>query len=286
MKTLLWITLLEESRYLYMPDRMAEYARHKGLDCEVIIVDHIKFDSDKLFYNDTEVTRFPDIVFFREYNKALRIFLYRRGVRCINSLYTIDNTYDKLQCHKALEKHGIVQPKFLYYTVKPTFAEVADKLGLPFVMKDRFGSNGTEVFLVHSQAELDCAIQDRDIRNYFFQEYISAAFGKDVRAFIIGGKIVASYIRVNEKDFRGNFHFGAKIIPYEIPEECQKTALRIVEILKGEILSVDFMPIGEDHFVFCESNTNAFFVFFNELNFPLQEMSIDYIVSVMKTKGG
>ena len=62
----------------------------------------------------------------------------------------------------------------------------------------------------------------------------------------------------------------------ELTDELKKNSLAIKNILKGDIISVDYV-IGKSGLLFCEANTNAGFASFNYLGYPMREIFISYI---------
>jgi ribosomal protein S6--L-glutamate ligase len=78
--------------------------------------------------------------------------------------------------------------------------------------------------------------------NILVQEYVREAGGSDVRALVIGGRIVAAMKRSGRKgDFRSNLHRGGKAEAAELTPEEQATALRSAEALGLNVCGVDML---------------------------------------------
>ena len=74
------------------------------------------------------------------------------------------------------------------------------------------------------------------------QEYIEESHGKDIRALVVGGKVVACMRRrANGDEFRSNFHLGGSVEKVEIDEDFEKIAIKAARILGLEIAGVDLL---------------------------------------------
>jgi ribosomal protein S6--L-glutamate ligase len=74
------------------------------------------------------------------------------------------------------------------------------------------------------------------------QEYIRESHGQDIRAFVVGGKVVASMRRkAKGSEFRSNFHLGGEVERLEISERYAEIACKAADILGLEIAGVDML---------------------------------------------
>ena len=74
------------------------------------------------------------------------------------------------------------------------------------------------------------------------QEYIEESHGKDIRALVVGGKVVACMRRrANGDEFRSNFHLGGSVEKVEIDPDFEKIAIEAARILGLEIAGVDLL---------------------------------------------
>jgi ribosomal protein S6--L-glutamate ligase len=74
------------------------------------------------------------------------------------------------------------------------------------------------------------------------QEFIKEAGGNDIRALVVGGKVVASMMRLGRiGDFRANLHCGGKAQPVVLSDEEARTALRSAEVLGLNVAGVDLL---------------------------------------------
>jgi ribosomal protein S6--L-glutamate ligase len=74
------------------------------------------------------------------------------------------------------------------------------------------------------------------------QEFIKEAEGRDIRALVVGGKVVASMLRSGRMgDFRANLHRGGKAQAVVISEDERRTAVRSAEVLGLNVAGVDLL---------------------------------------------
>ena len=78
------------------------------------------------------------------------------------------------------------------------------------------------------------------------QKFVAESKGKDVRAFVVGDRVVAAMRRVAQgQEFRSNVHRGGIAEPIELDEQYRETAVRCAQILGLQVAGVDMLE-GED----------------------------------------
>ena len=78
--------------------------------------------------------------------------------------------------------------------------------------------------------------------NILIQEFISEANGQDIRAIVVGDKVVASMKRTAKPgEFRSNVHLGGKTENYEISKEEENSAVRAAKVLGLHVAGVDLI---------------------------------------------
>ena len=117
--------------------------------------------------------------------------------------------------------------------------------GYPIVVKMLESTHGVGVALAQSLFQLEriaegfLQLQGRVI----LQEYIAESQGRDVRAFVVGNRIVAAMERrAQPGEFRANMHRGATATPIELDPADQTTVLTAAGTLGVEIAGVDLIP--------------------------------------------
>lgn len=120
--------------------------------------------------------------------------------------------------------------------------------GLPVVLKLLRGSHGVGVFLCRTRAELLDHVQalwaaGQDV---LLQAYVAEAEGRDVRAFVVGDRVVAAMERrAATGEFRANVHLGASTQPLKLERAVGAVALRAARALQLGVAGVDLLMSAE-----------------------------------------
>lgn len=210
----------------------------------------------------------PDFALFWDKDIMLAKELEEMGVRLFNSSRAISACDNKAETYLQLSKANIRIPKTitapktfegLGYT-DFSFLQIAiQKLGLPIVIKECFGSFGQQVYLAKNEAEAKAVIQKIGHKDFVFQEFISSSYGKDVRINVVGRQVIASMLRYNDNDFRSNISNGGSMRCYIASEEQKALAIASVEALKLDFAGVDIMFGPNEEPIVCEVNSNPHF---------------------------
>ncbi|MCR5207434.1 MAG: RimK family alpha-L-glutamate ligase [Eubacterium sp.] len=210
----------------------------------------IKNNEELWFFNEK-----PDFVLFWDKDVNLAQHLENRGIPVFNSARSIALCDDKAKTYLTLEgavaqPETIIAPFSFFKTDYTGFVRKAvEKLGLPLVFKECFGSFGEQVFLCNTVEEILSHITDRP---FLLQQYIEGG-NEDVRLEIVGGKCVAAMKRKNERDFRSNITNGGVATPYTPTNDEFKLAVKACAVLGLDFGGVDIL----DHKLVCEVNSNA-----------------------------
>ena len=168
--------------------------------------------------------------------------------------------------HICLANEGIKMPTTISSTLCYTdngnrdyLVEVIDKIGLPMIVKENYGSLGKQVYLANNHAEL-LEIENKLIHiPHIFQQFIECSKGKDYRIIVIGGKVVAYMKRENPFSYLSNLATGGTASKVELPQKYLDIAERCAKILGLDYCGVDILegPHGEP--IVSEVNSNAFY---------------------------
>lgn len=184
----------------------------------------------------------------------------RLGVNIFNRASTIETVADKLHTHQILAQSGIPTPATMLAKFPVDLDLIESTIGFPVVVKTLLGSNGTGVFLIENQAafnDLMALISETnpDIQ-LIFQQYIAASKGRDLRLFVVGGKVIAAMERrAKEGDFKANYSQGGSVEIFEPDEIAIDLALRTSEILNIQMSGIDLLFTEEGNYTICEANT-------------------------------
>src|SRR5262245_63702150 len=171
------------------------------------------------------------------------------GVYCVNESQAIARSRDKLRCLQLLSRHDIGMPPTVYTRQAdhvPTCIEKVD--GPPVVVKLLQGTQGIGVVLAESTPAASSVIEAFHglEQNILIQKFIKEAKGADIRALVVGRKVVAAMKRqAVAGEFRSNLHRGGRATKVRLKPEYRKTALAAARVLGLRIAGVDMIESGE-----------------------------------------
>jgi len=189
--------------------------------------------------------------------------LERMGVHSFNSSQSIGIVKDKMFTQQVLAASDLPVPKTML-AKQPVNIELVEKqLGFPAVVKTILGSQGRGVFLCDTRSGFEDLMQlvsaTESKANMIIQEFIKSSKGRDLRVFVIGGKVVACMERLaKEGDFKANFSRGGEVRQFKISPEIEWLATESARILGLDIAGIDLLFDGE-HFKICEANSSPGF---------------------------
>ncbi len=211
----------------------------------------------------TEKCEDIDFVLFWDKDITLCRMLEGLGLKVFNSSAAIAACDNKGLTHAILNKTGIRMPKTIIAPLSfaredmSDFAKnAAEKLGLPLIIKESYGSFGSQVYKAHDMIDVVEIANAISPRPMIFQEYIKESTGRDVRLNVVGDKVVTAMERYNDSDFRANITNGGKMKPYKPTQEECDIAVKACRALGLDFAGVDLL-FGKDGPLLCEVNSNA-----------------------------
>ena len=195
--------------------------------------------------------------------KAIIRHLERLGVILINGSESIDAVKDKLYSQQILGQSNLPVPKTLLVKHPIDVEFVERSLNYPIIVKTLSGSFGAGVFLVEDRKQLRQLMRMAEITkpsyNIIIQEFIEDSYGKDLRVFVLNGKVVGCMMRQStDDDFRANITRGGEGIPYQITEEIEFLGGESARLLGLDIAGVDLL-FSNGGYKICEVNSSPGF---------------------------
>ncbi len=178
----------------------------------------------------------PDFAVVRTMNPALSHYLENRGIRVFNPACVSEICNDKWKTYELAARLGVPFPK-TEYVADPAFLPSRP---YPFVLKACGGHGGTQVFLVKNSEEEKQAKKALAGIPSVLQEPVSD-LGKDLRVYVLGGKILAGMLRVSHTDFRSNFCLGGTASPHTLTAEEREIVNAFTEALPIGLAGVDLI---------------------------------------------
>ena len=248
------IALMARNASLYSHQRLIEAAEDRGHEIEVIdtmrVYIHIASHRPEMYYRGEKVEGFDAVIprigasvtFFG--TAVLRQF-EMMGVYPLNESVAISRSRDKLRSHQLLARRGIGLPVTVFAHSTSRAEEIVEMLGgAPVVIKLLEGTQGIGVVLGETTGAAKSMIQAFGglKANILVQEFIKEAGGTDIRALVIGGRVVAAMQRTGPPDdFRSNLHRGGSAQAVKITPEERSTAVRAAKIMGLNVCGVDML---------------------------------------------
>jgi len=207
-----------------------------------------------------------DFVLYLDKDRYVAGLLEKAGYKLYNSIDSIMKCDDKMLTHICLSNCGVKMPTTISSTLCYTdngyrdyLTIVEEKIGLPMIVKEVYGSLGRQVYLANNHEEL-LEIENKLIHiPHIFQEFIASSKGKDYRIIVIGGKVIAYMKRENPSSYLSNLATGGTASKVELPEEYLKLAEKCATILGLDYCGVDILEGPDGGPIVSEVNSNAFY---------------------------
>ena len=248
------IALLTRNPKLYSHQRIIEAAQQRGheiapidyLRCYMNITSkkpELRFMGEKLTGFDAVVPRIAASHTF--YGTAVLRQFEMMGVYPLNESVAIGRSRDKLRSLQLLARDGVGLPVTAFANDPNRTDDVIEIAGgAPVVIKLLEGTQGIGVVLGETQQSARSVIEAFHGANIaiLVQEFIKEAEGRDIRAFVVGGRVVAAMERSGAKgDFRSNLHRGGTAKEVVISAAEKATALNAARSMGLNVAGVDLL---------------------------------------------
>lgn len=168
-----------------------------------------------------------------------------QNVFTTTSSISIVRSRDKLRSLQILSKSGIGIPKTVFARETADLSDILDQVGgAPVIIKVARGTHGKGVILAETRKAAIAVMQAFYFEgvNFLVQEFIEESAGKDIRAFVVNGKVVASMQRQSsDDDFRSNLHQGGQGMPIKLTEDERKMVIKAARTMGLTICGVDLI---------------------------------------------
>ena len=184
----------------------------------------------------------PSITF---YGCALTRQFEALKVYCLNSASAITQSRDKLYSLQLLLNHGVEIPT-TGFANSPLDTDDLIKMvgGSPLIVKLLEGTQGKGVVLAETKKAAESVINAfKSLNaNILVQEFIKEANGKDIRCFVIDGKVVAAIQReALPGEFRANIHLGGTASVIRVTTEEKRIAIKAAKAMDLKVAGVDII---------------------------------------------
>lgn len=250
------LAILSNGNANYSTKRLVEEAKKRGHQVRVIKYKNCYLSLDDkhpdVYYKGQKLTRFDAILprisnNMTRYGCAVVRQFEMQGVYTSAASVAITRARDKLRAAQILAKYDIDTPKTLVSRNTSDIDDLLEQIGLPVIIKLASGTHGNGVILADTKKAAKSALQafylyNEDGTNILLQEFIKESAGVDIRAFVVGGRVVASMKRESlDDDFRSNLHKGGLGTPIKLTPDEKKMAIKAAKAMGLHICGVDMM---------------------------------------------
>jgi RimK family alpha-L-glutamate ligase len=168
-----------------------------------------------------------------------------RGTRVVNSPRAIERTVNKYYTSALLEQCGVPTPETVVCE-RPEEAFAALRvLGGDVIVKPLFGSMGLGMVRVSDEEMAFRVFRTiEQIRGVYYLQRTIPHEGRDIRVFVVGGRVLAAIERRAE-GWRTNVARGGRAQPVHLPEPWAALAVRAAAAVGADYAGVDLLPAAD-----------------------------------------
>ena len=252
------LVILSRRPELYSTRVLTEAGRRRGHDVRVL--DTLQFDirvsrrNPELLYQGRPVGPVDAVIprigaSITHFGLAVVRQFEMMGVYCLNESQAIARSRDKLRCLQLLSRHDIGLPPTIYTRQAEHVPVCIEQVeGPPVVVKLLQGTQGIGVILAETTMAASSVIEAFHglEQNILIQKFIKESNGADIRALVVGRKVVAAMRRqAVSGEFRSNIHRGGTAPKLRLPADHRKTTLAAARALGLRVAGVDMIESAE-----------------------------------------
>lgn len=251
------IAILSANPNLYSTQRLLEAATQRGhevlvvnhLNCQVMIEGgkpSVRYEGRELDVVEAIIPRIGASV--TDYGCAVVRQFEMMKIFTTAKSQAITRSRNKLRSLQVLSKAGVELPKTVFAN-HPKNGDITQLINLvggpPVVIKLLEGTQGIGVVLAETAKAAKSTIEAFYglKKNVLVQEFIAEAKGADLRAFVVGGRVVGAIRRQSpDGEFRSNIHRGGNAVAVQLTPHEEQTALEAARALGLKVAGVDMLP--------------------------------------------
>ncbi|MEJ1090042.1 RimK family alpha-L-glutamate ligase [Microbacterium sp. Mu-80] len=248
------IAVLSRAPQSYSTQRLRAAAQQRGHDVKVLntlrFAIDLTADAPDLFFRGKQLSDYDAILprignSITYFGTAVVRQFEQMDVYTPNTANGISSARDKLRANQILSRHNIAMPPTAFVRnradVRPAIERVG---GAPVVIKLLEGTQGIGVILAPQVKVAEAIIETLHStkQNVLIQKFIAESRGRDIRALVVGDRVVAAMRRVADGDeFRSNVHRGGRVEPVTLDPVYEQTAVRSAQIMGLRVAGVDML---------------------------------------------
>ncbi|WP_193212296.1 30S ribosomal protein S6--L-glutamate ligase [Luteolibacter marinus] len=252
------IGILSCSPKCYSTRRLKEAAEKRGHRVFVLntlrLALNVEGDDPHLMYNGKTLSTYDAVIprigaSITFYGLAVLRQFEQMGVSVLNPALGISRSRDKLHAMQILSRHDIGMPHTAFVRRKEDVLGAIQAVGgAPVIIKLLEGTQGVGVILADTAKVAQAIVETLQStkQNVLIQKFVKESKGKDLRAFVVGDRVVGAMRRQAQGDeFRSNVHRGGSATAVKLTPEYEETAVRAAQILGLKVAGVDMLE-GND----------------------------------------
>lgn len=260
--------ILSRAPKAYSTQRLKTAALERGHDVRVLNTLRFAIDlageAPDLQYRGKELSHFDailprigaSITFF---GMAVVRQFEQMDVYTPNTASGIANSRDKLRSIQILSRHAVGIPATTFVRDRADVLAAIERVGgAPVVIKLLEGTQGIGVILAPDTKVAEAVIETLQStkQNVLIQCFIAESKGRDIRAFVVGDRVVAAMRRTAVGDeFRSNVHRGGTTEAVTLSPEYRRVAVQAAQIMGLRVAGVDMLE-GDDGPLVMEVNSS------------------------------
>ena len=262
------IAILSRAPRCYSTTRLREAAVARGHAVDVLdtldFALQVEEESPTLYYRgeplgeyDAVIPRIGSSITF--FGAAVLRQFEQMGVFALNPSHAVTVSRDKLRAVQILSRRDVGIPATAFVWKKADVLPAIKRVGgAPVIIKLIEGTQGIGVILAESADVAATIVETLQSakQNVLIQKFVAESRGRDLRALVVGGRVVAAIRRTAKgQEFRSNLHRGGKAARVELDEEYARTAVHAAQILGLRVAGVDILE-GRDGPQVLEANSS------------------------------
>ena len=250
----LTVAILSRNPRLHSTRRLVEASRALGHRVRVLDTLHCNMvlarARPSLFYQGEEVGPVYVVIprigaSITSYGLAVVNQFDMMGVPVLNDALAIARARDKLRALQLLSRYGLDIPRTAMCRFRDEVAQVVEHVGgLPCIIKLIQGTQGVGVMIASTMDEVQGMLDTFwDLgQEILLQEFVAESKGRDLRALVIGDRVVAAMRRqARTGEFRSNIHRGGKARAVTLTREYTEAAVKAARVIGLEVAGVDML---------------------------------------------
>ncbi|MER7796395.1 RimK family alpha-L-glutamate ligase [Microbacterium sp. NPDC096154] len=252
------IAILSRAPRAYSTQRLRAAALDRGHEVKVLntlrfAIDlsgedpDLQFRGRRLSDYDAIIPRIGNSITY--YGTAVVRQFEQMDVYTPNTANGIANSRDKLRANQILSRHGIAMPATAFVRNQADVIPAIERVGgAPVVIKLLEGTQGIGVILAPEIKVAEAIVETLQSarQNVLIQRFVKESKGRDIRALVVGDRVVAAMRRSAKGDeFRSNVHRGGSVERVDLDEEYERTAVRAAQIMGLKVAGVDMLESDE-----------------------------------------